>query len=1416
MAIRRHTDPRHEKPDPAQAVNFSRLHASDPSEPPEKGPFMTAIQHVTPRDLWCRLLPVLILAAMARPAGAVVTTADLGGPRRFLTHVSTDKPIYRGGENVYVRGVILDAAAHTPLPANEQPGAMVEITGPRGDRVASGHARAEASVVAFTWTVPPGAAGGPHTVKITYPGAGHAPAERQFDVRAYRAPRLKTQILFLRDGYGPGDEIVASLHVERAEGGVPEGAAVTATARVDGAVVHRGPVTVDGGGDGICRFRLPDDIARGEGTLSFAIMDGGSLETAAKTIPILLQSIDVQFYPEGGELVADLPGRVYFEARTPARKPADLAGVVVDEAGREVARVRTEHEGRGRFSFTPRAGGRYALKVTEPAGIGVAVPLPEVRPEGAVLRALGDVTPRNGPVRLQVAATSSPVTVTLARREVQLASAKVKASRGQRVEVALAAPADADGVLVATVRDAEGRPLAERLVYREPARAVHVTVSADASSGVPGDVVSVTVQTRDEHGAPVAATVGLVATDDSVLEMVETREQAPRLPVMVLLESDVRELADAHVYLDSANPDAPRALDLLLGTQGWRRFAFVDTAKFIAAHGDAARRVLALRMATRREIERLAVRRRGGRLPMPMMAMAAPVAADGPVDEAGIAGVDADFRVDGDAISELGAIVAEGRADLGRALEQAEVVAGEAMLFDRRAQAAKRAPVANDMVAVRVYAHSARPQRQPGDRVDFTETLYWHAGLDTDAETGRATVSFALSDSVTSFRVLADAFTAGGALGAGDMLIDSVEPFQVEPKMPLAVTAGDRIDLPVAVVNATDSDLGTALLSVSGPPGLEITTAGGEDFALDAGARLRRMVAIDTTDFVGSAALVVTGAAGGYGDRVTRPLEVAPRGFPVELAHGGVLEPGGRVAWDVRIPAGVVAGSLRCDAAVYPTPLANMTEALQRLIREPHGCFEQTSSTTYPLVMAQRYFLTHTGVDAALIERSSTMLKRGYERLVSFECPTRGYEWFGADPGHEALTAYGVLEFTDMARVHTVDAAMLERARRWLLDRRDGRGGFQRNAKALDSFGGAPQATTDAYITWALLEAGADGLDKEVDAVRKMAADADDSYVQALAANVLLTSGDRAGAGRLMSRLAARQTGDGYVDGAVTSITRSGGEALRVETTALAVLAWLRDPDHTPSVQRAMHWLAESCQAGRYGSTQSTVLALRAIVAYDEARARPKAPGSVRLFVDGEGMGDAVAFDAESHGAIRLPDVASNLGPGAHRIELAMADGSAMPFAVSIGYHDVSPASSPECALDLKVALRDPEVEEGLVTEAVVTVRNLTEEPVPMPVAIIGLPGGLEVRHDQLKELVKSGRIAAYEVLGRELVLYWRQLKAQAAAELPVSLVAAVPGRYTAPASRAYLYYTDELKCWVEPLVVSIVAGGEGTEARRR
>src|SRR4029453_5870386 len=181
------------------------------------------------------------------------------------------------------------------------------------------------------------------TIRASYPWNGHSPAERKFDVRVFRAPRLKSQIVFLRDGYGPGDKVTATVDVKRAEGGVPAGAKITAIARVDEVEVARVPATVGDRGTCTVTFELPRSIARGEGSLAFAVEDGGVVETASKTIPILLQTLDLTFFPEGGDLVAGAPTRLYFQGFTPAHKPADITAVVLDEQGQTVAHLRSEH-----------------------------------------------------------------------------------------------------------------------------------------------------------------------------------------------------------------------------------------------------------------------------------------------------------------------------------------------------------------------------------------------------------------------------------------------------------------------------------------------------------------------------------------------------------------------------------------------------------------------------------------------------------------------------------------------------------------------------------------------------------------------------------------------------------------------------------------------------------------------------------------------------------------------------------------------------------------------------------------------------------------------------------------------------------------------------------------------------------------
>jgi uncharacterized protein YfaS (alpha-2-macroglobulin family) len=1307
---------------------------------------------------------------------------------RYLGHLSTDKPIYRAGERVYFRGVVLGALDHVPLAADGSGYAMLQITGPKGEQLFSQGAQVQDSVAGFNWDVPADAGGGRYTATMSFPANGFPPTKREFEVRAYRAPRLKGEIVFLRDGFGPGDTVRASLHVERAEGGLPAGAKVSASAIVDGKNAYSGQTTVDSAGNCSVEFALPAQIERGDGTLSLAVADGGVVEPIAKTIPILLNTVDLSIYPEGGDLVAGLPCRVYVEARTRAQKPADLVGEVIDSRGNAVANVTTEHEGRGRFVLTPEEGQTYAIKLSQPSGITRTFPLPNVKASGVVLRSTTDVTGGAEAVKLDIAATAAgSYTVTLSKRQTEVASTGVKIIPGQTAQVALTPPGWADGVLVATVKDAQGTPVAERLIFRNSAKSLHVTVTTDRSAYTPADAVTVMVATTDDAGRPVAAVVGLTATDQAVLRMPEKRDRAPRLGTMVLLEDDVKELADAEIYLDPNDSKANLATDLLLGTQGWRRFATVDSPKFLEAYGDAARRVLG-------DVQPVIWTNRsfggfggGGMVEKDVEGMAP-------------AGIQRQAMGQSAVIERLAVKPAASAAADARIQQDKELlpfggpVAGEAKSMPAMPPPAE---------VIRVYAHDLRPNRASDDRIDFTETLYWAAGVKTDEKTGTATVTFHLNDSVTSFDVTADAFDASGELGEGKATITASQPFYVEPKLPLEVSSGDVIHLPIAAVNGTQNTLDNVTFTLSGGQGMSISPV--DAFNLPAGQRVRRLADVRIGEMPGTWDFVLQAQAGSFSDRVTRTLVVKPLGFPTEIAKGGLLNAGSRVVHVIRVPDSLVSGSVKTSAALYPTPLANLTEALQRLLQEPYGCFEQTSSTNYPLVMADQYFTTHSGIDPALISRSNELLDKGYARLRGFECQNKGYEWFGEDPGHECLTAYGLLEFTDMSAVRNVDPVMLQNTRKWLLARRDGKSGFTHERRALHTWITDPNCA-NGYCTWALLETGQTGLDAEVKWLAEHAQADSNSYVKALAANALFLAGDRAGAKQFMDQLANLQDKDGHVRGATTTVVGSGGESLEIETTSLATLAWLRDPAYAGNVEQSIHYLADSCQAGRYGSTQSTVLALRAIVAYDKARAHPTAAGKVQLFVDDQSVGDAMAFDATSTGAIKLPDFSQKMTPGEHSVELRMTDGSDLPYAVSVSFNSVTPASSDQCKLTMTTALADDHVTEGDATEARVTVTSRAADTLPTPIAIVGLPGGLEVRHDQLKELVKAGRISAYEVRGREVVLYWRDIQPNQTIEVPLSLMAAIPGEYTGPASRTYLYYTDEFKQWLPGMKVTVAA----------
>ena len=59
------------------------------------------------------------------------------------------------------------------------------------------------------------------------------------------------------------------------------------------------------------------------------------------------------------------------------------------------------------------------------------------------------------------------------------------------------------------------------------------------------------------------------------------------------------------------------------------------------------------------------------------------------------------------------------------------------------------------------------------------------------------------------------------------------------------------------------------------------------------------------------------------------------------------------------------------------------------MLREPGGCFEQTSTSNYPNVLILDYLKESDQANPAAMKRARELLERGYAKLTAFECRKR-------------------------------------------------------------------------------------------------------------------------------------------------------------------------------------------------------------------------------------------------------------------------------------------------------------------------------------------------------------------------------------------------------------------------------------------
>lgn len=298
---------------------------------------------------------------------------------------------------------------------------------------------------------------------------------------------------------------------------------------------------------------------------------GDYKKTPAATTP----TVKLQFFPEGGDIIAGGKNRVAFKAVNQNGLPVTVTGTITDNAGKTITNFTTEHDGMGVLEIEPEPGKTYTANVTTPAQNAATVKLPAAKEEGIGLR-----VENTSPSRLFVLLNRAE------KNKERYSRLRIVAQMYQQIvfnvtlntdEGQLAAPIFKKnlppGIMHITLFDAQNNPLAERLAFIENYSLVTPAINID------------TLTTKAKGRNQVSFSLNGVTTPAlSCLVSSETTGMATGLETNIaaafLLTSDIKGYIHQPGYYFK-NKEAPTLhhLDLLLMTQGWRRFEWKNIVR---------------------------------------------------------------------------------------------------------------------------------------------------------------------------------------------------------------------------------------------------------------------------------------------------------------------------------------------------------------------------------------------------------------------------------------------------------------------------------------------------------------------------------------------------------------------------------------------------------------------------------------------------------------------------------------------------------------------------------------------------------------------------------------------------------------------------------------------------------------------
>ena len=690
----------------------------------------------------------------------------------------------------------------------------------------------------------------------------------------------------------------------------------------------------------------------------------------------------------------------------------------------------------------------------------------------------------------------------------------------------------------------------------------------------------------------------------------------------------------------------------------------------------------------------------------------------------------------------------------------------------------------------------------------FPEALYINPEIITDQH-GVASISIPMADSITTWRMALMASTPRGLLGSATSSIKVFQDFFVDLDMPVTLTQGDRVSIPVAVYNyasgAGEVSLqlqpgdwytlvqDTAEKSLEAQPG----RVGGSQFTIQAN-RIGK--------FKLTLAAKMNGAAS-RADIVVREIEVVPNGREQSMVFNGRLET--TVAHTLNFPAGAIPDASKVLVRLYPGPLSQVIEGMDAILRMPSGCFEQTSSATYPNVLALDYMKRTGKLTPEVHAKAEGFIANGYQRLLTFEVPGGGFSWFGSAPANKILTAYGLMEFSDMAKVHDVDPNLIHRTQQWMAGQQQPDGSWKPDTQFINE-GATNRYNKDtlriaAYLGWSLANTGYQGpaLEKAKQFVDGHMDGKADAYTLAVVANFAADyAKDRAFTNRAMQQLVDARTekDDKVWWNAEETGVYATGESAAIETTGLAVQALLKWGQASGTATKALSYIASKKDAnGTWRTTQATIMALRALLLSTEKGAADVS-GTVEITLNGK-PAKTLTITPDNNDLLHqfVFDGASN------DVALKFQGKGGLAYQVVGRYFmpwDQKPANEP---LSIDVTYDRTKLAESDIATATATIKNNLPKSANMVMVDLGIPPGFDLLTEDLQAYQeKKGHLQKFNLTATQAILYLDAVAPGETVTFRYRLRAKYPIRARTFQSRVYEYYDPAVGSVARPVQLEV------------